>query len=90
MGGGGFRREFRALCWKWSKVTVRWQVCTLEGHSSVVWTISFSVDGKRVVSGSFDKSVKIWDAATGVLVSSFAGVLWGMVMGMFFGFLWVL
>jgi WD40 repeat protein len=35
---------------------------TLEGHSSQVYSVSFSADGKRIVSGSLDKTVKIWDA----------------------------
>ena len=47
-----------------------WQVHTLAGHSSIVYEVAFSRDGNRVVSGSFDKLVKIWDTATGVEVSS--------------------
>ena len=27
--------------------------------------MAFSPDGKRIVSGSRDKTVKVWDAATG-------------------------
>jgi len=27
--------------------------------------VSFSPDGKRIVSGNHDKTVKVWDAATG-------------------------
>ena len=52
------------------------QVCTLRGHSRTVNSIAFSPDGKRVVSGSRDKLVKIWDAASGAEVSNFVGVLW--------------
>ena len=51
-----------------------WQVRTMMDHSSVVNSVNFSPDGKRVVSGSADKSVKIWDARTGAKVGRFLGV----------------
>jgi WD40 repeat protein len=37
----------------------------LQGHTSVVWTVAFSPDGKTIVSGSLDKSLRLWDVATG-------------------------
>jgi len=74
---GGFAL---ALCWKWYEVTVRWQVLTLAGHFELVLSVAFSADGKRIVSGSEDGLVKIWDAATGAQVSSFVAVLCGEVL----------
>ena len=62
-----------AWCWKWSEVTVRWQVFTLTGHSDVVYSVAIFLDGKRVVSGSRDNLIKIWDCATGAEVSSHGG-----------------
>ena len=50
------------------------QVHTLTGHSGRVYSAVFSADGNRVVSGSDDTFVKIWDVATGALVSSFVGL----------------
>jgi WD40 repeat protein len=50
------------------------QLHTLMGHSGFVCLVAFSRDGNRVVSGSTDDLVKIWDTKTGALVSSFAGV----------------
>jgi FKBP-type peptidyl-prolyl cis-trans isomerase/cold shock CspA family protein len=38
---------------------------TLKGHSDAVFSVSFSPDGKRIVSGSADKTLKVWDAQTG-------------------------
>jgi WD40 repeat protein len=38
---------------------------TLEGHTGVVTSVAFSLDGKQIVSGSNDKTVRRWDAATG-------------------------
>jgi WD40 repeat protein len=49
-------------------------VRTLTGHSSSVLSVAFSPDSTRVVSGSHDKLVKIWDAATGAEVTSSVGV----------------
>ena len=38
---------------------------TLKGHSGYVRSVSFSPDGRRIVSGSEDKTVKVWNAETG-------------------------
>ena len=37
----------------------------LKGHRGEVWSVSFSKDGERVVSGSWDRTVRIWHAETG-------------------------
>ena len=49
---------------------------TLTGHSRWVLCIAFSRDGKRVVSGSSDTLVKIWNVETGVEVSSHEACTW--------------
>ena len=36
-------------------------LAALEGHTSLVTALAFSSDGKRLVSGSQDKTVRIWD-----------------------------
>src|SRR5579883_2361096 len=33
----------------------------LEGHSSNIWAISFSPDGKTIATGSADHTVRLWD-----------------------------
>jgi hypothetical protein len=38
---------------------------TLRGHTNWVYSVAFSADGKRIVSGSEDNTLKVWDAATG-------------------------
>ncbi|KAG2069201.1 WD40 repeat-like protein, partial [Suillus decipiens] len=37
----------------------------MSGHTAAVWSVSFSPDGTRIASGSWDKSVRLWDVATG-------------------------
>ena len=44
-------------------------------------------DGRRVVSGSYDKTAKVWDAATGECVATLAGhsdVVWRGVFSVVF------
>ncbi|KZV88487.1 WD40 repeat-like protein, partial [Exidia glandulosa HHB12029] len=36
----------------------------LEGHSGAVTSVSWSSDGRRIVSSSLDGSVRIWDSDT--------------------------
>jgi WD40 repeat protein len=35
--------------------------CTLEGHESTVWGLSFDKSGRRLVSCSDDKTLRIWE-----------------------------
>ncbi|GKU14713.1 unnamed protein product, partial [Fusarium langsethiae] len=65
------RMHFKKEEPEWLRVKPRmeenWSAClqTLEGHGDVVTSVVFSTDGQRLASGSDDKTVKIWDAATG-------------------------
>jgi WD40 repeat protein len=43
-------------------------VCTLEGHSDVCCCVAFSPDGERLVSGSADGTIRLWNIQTGALL----------------------
>jgi WD40 repeat protein len=45
--------------------------------------VAFSPDGKQVVSGSFDKTVRLWDTATGAALQTLTGH-WGSVRSVVF------
>ena len=38
---------------------------TLQGHTSEVMSVAFASDGKTLVSGSFDKTARLWDVEGG-------------------------
>jgi len=74
-------RELLELCpedlrgWEWDRLSyIQDQaLMTLRGHEGRVHSVSFSTDGKRMVSASEDKTVKVWDAATGAELMTLRG-----------------
>ena len=49
------------------------QIATLSGHTDWVRCLTFFPDGKSLVSGGGDKTIKLWDVQTGGVVKTFCG-----------------
>jgi len=49
------------------------ETLVLRGHESEVFSVAWSPDGRRLASGSFDTTAKIWDASIGYELESPSG-----------------
>ncbi|KAK4443458.1 putative vegetative incompatibility protein HET [Podospora aff. communis PSN243] len=72
---GLFKQEEQRWITSRPAVEDDWNACTqtLEGHSYPVNSVAFSPDSKLVASGSYDNTIKIWDAATGACTQTLEG-----------------
>ena len=48
-------------------------ILLLSGHSGDVYSVALSADGKKIVSGSWDRTVKIWDTDSGEVIHTLSG-----------------
>jgi len=48
-------------------------LATPRDHIDAIYALEFTPDGKRIVTGAADRSVKIWDVATQKILTSIAG-----------------
>ncbi|KAF7334812.1 WD40 repeat-like protein [Mycena sanguinolenta] len=69
-----WRRSFSALPFMECKGIARVSVLArIEGHTDWVQAVAFSPDGTRVVSGSKDKTMRIWDVTSSATLQRMEG-----------------
>ena len=47
----------------------------LKGHKGVITSLAFHPDGRTLASGSWDKTIRIWDVETSTEVMSFRSMV---------------
>jgi len=57
--------RFRGWEWRHLQLSMDTSRAVLAGHDGKVTAVAFSPDGARIVSGSEDKTVRVWETATG-------------------------
>jgi WD40 repeat protein len=63
-----------ALDGAWRKWSSNWAERKLfAGHTDAVTSVAFSPDGTRILTGSSDKTARLWDVATGKTVATLDG-----------------
>ncbi|KAJ5098832.1 hypothetical protein N7532_005833 [Penicillium argentinense] len=72
------KRKFQSELARWDqlpRVEENWSAeqQILEGHSGWVQSVAFSPDGQLLASGSFDKTIRLWDPSTGELRQTLEG-----------------
>src|SRR5437764_1379601 len=52
---------------------------TLKGRMSLVFSVTYSPDGKSLASGSLDKTIKLWDVQTGKVRATLKGHMYRLL-----------
>ncbi|OBZ74967.1 Tuberculostearic acid methyltransferase UfaA1 [Grifola frondosa] len=78
----GYARAYSSLnCWTFARPDVKTGAIqsVLKGHTGTVWSIVFSPDSHRIVTGSNDGTSRVWDAESGntlAILSEHRGPVW--------------
>jgi len=69
----------RGFEWYYWQRQTHLEIKTLRGHFDGVSSVAYSPDGRRILTGSYDQTAKVWDAANGtelLTIEGHSGRLW--------------
>jgi len=67
------RKDLRGWEWQYVHRLCHSEVLTLKGHTDRITSASYSADGSRLVTGSWDGTAKVWDTNKGAEVLTLKG-----------------
>jgi WD40 repeat protein len=67
-----FVSALAVFCLSWNVARAQKPV-VIEGHKNVVSAVTFSADGKQLISASWDKTLRVWDIPTSRHVTTLSG-----------------
>ncbi len=59
------------------------QIKNFSGHSEAVYSVNFSPDGKYLLSGGKDSTIRLWDVASGKEIKQFVGHSSSLITALF-------
>jgi WD40 repeat protein/serine/threonine protein kinase len=62
-----------APCARRPRLLGAWHKRAFVGHTDLIYSVGFSPDGRWAISGSLDKTLRLWDVRTGRCVRGFEG-----------------
>jgi WD40 repeat protein len=65
--------ELRGWEWWHLQCQVDDSALQLQGHEKKAFAVAISPDGSRFIGGSWDKTIRMWESATGELLATFRG-----------------
>ncbi len=69
----GMESDLRGWEWNYLWNQTHSDLLTIQSHTAAVQSVSFSQDSRRLVSGSWDHTIKLWDALTGEKLHTLEG-----------------
>jgi len=74
---------YRGFEWYYWQPKTHMALKTLRGHLDRVTSVAFSLDGQRIVTGSYDRTAKVWEAASGrelVTLKGHSDAVWSIAI----------